>query len=121
MTFHRLGETPLMQATSLTDWRQDTPACAHCLHLNNASASLMPRSVVEAMTAHLALEQEIGGYEAADRVADQIADVYQRLGTLVGAQARNIAIVQHATMAFTQAVAAFDFNPGDRIVTSKAD
>ena len=110
-----------MAPTQLDEWRHDTPGCAHRLHLNNAGAALMPRAVVEAITGHLALEQEIGGYEAADRAADRIADVYRRVGALVGAPARNIAIVQHATMAFTQAMAAFDFGPGDRIVTSQAD
>src|SRR5260221_5815470 len=110
-----------MHATQLDEWRHDTPGCAHRLHLNNAGAALMPRAVVDAITGHLALEQEIGGYEAADRAADWIADVYRRVAALVGGQARNIAIVQHATMAFTQAMAAFDFSPGDRIVTSQAD
>jgi selenocysteine lyase/cysteine desulfurase len=110
-----------MVLTPLIGWRQDTPACERRLHLNNAGAALMPRPVVEAIGAHLALEQEIGGYEAADAAADRISEVYRRIARLVGAQARNIAIVQHATMAFTQALAAFDFNPGDRIVTSQAD
>jgi selenocysteine lyase/cysteine desulfurase len=110
-----------VQSTLLGEWRRDTPGCSHRLHLNNASAALMPRPVVDAMTGHLALEQEIGGYEAADQAADRIADVYRRVAALVGGQGRNIAIVQHATMAFTQAMAAFDFSPGDRIVTSQAD
>jgi selenocysteine lyase/cysteine desulfurase len=110
-----------LPSTLVNEWRRDTPACAHRLHLNNASAALMPRAVVDTMTGHLALEQEIGGYEAADLAADRISDVYRRVAALIGGQARNIAIVQHATMAFTQAMAAFDFNPGDRIVTSQAD
>ena len=110
-----------MESTRLSEWRRDTPGCAHRLHLNNAGAALMPRPVVDAMTAHLALEQDIGGYEAADRAADRIAEVYHRVAALVGGQARNIALVQSATMAVTQALAAFDFNPGDRIVTSQAD
>jgi selenocysteine lyase/cysteine desulfurase len=105
----------------LTEWRRDTPACAHLVHLNNAGASLMPRPVADAVGAHLALEQEIGGYEAADHAADRIANVYRSVAALIGTHARNIAIVQHATMAFNQALLAFDFNPGDRIVVSQAD
>jgi len=110
-----------LNSTLLGVWRHDTLGCGHRLHLNNAGAALMPRPVVDAMTSHLALEQEIGGYEAADQAADRIAEVYRRVAALVGAQARNIALVQSATTAFTQAMAAFDFNPGDRIVTSQAD
>jgi selenocysteine lyase/cysteine desulfurase len=103
------------------EWRNDTPGCAHRVHLNNAGASLMPRPVTAAIRAHLALEEEIGGYEAADQAANRIAEVYSLTAALVGARARNIAIVEHATMAFNQALAAFDFNPGDRIVVSQAD
>ncbi len=110
-----------MRSTELSEWRHDTAACARRLHLNNAGASLMPRPVADAVMGQFALEQEIGGYEAADQAADRIADVYRRVAALIGAQARNIAIVESATMAFTQAMAAFDFNPGDRIVTSQAD
>src|SRR5205823_2271693 len=107
-----------MHPARLNEWREDTPGCAHRVHLNNAGASLMPRSVADAITAHLALEQAIGGYEAADGAADRIADVYSRVAELIGANVRNIAIVEHATTAFTQALSAFDFNPGDRIVAS---
>jgi len=120
------AEDKPMEQTLATDpivnrWREDTPACADLVHLNNAGASLMPRPVADAVAAHLALEQEIGGYEAADRMADAIADVYRHIAALIGAHHRNIAIVEHATTAFTQALAAFDFNAGDRIVTSQAD
>jgi selenocysteine lyase/cysteine desulfurase len=102
-------------------WRQDTPGTQTRNHLNNAGASLMPTPVVNTMLDHLALEREIGGYEAADFVADRIAEVYAQVAMLVGASARNIAVVENATVAFSQAIAAFDFAPGDRIVVSRAD
>jgi selenocysteine lyase/cysteine desulfurase len=110
-----------MQPSHLKEWRDDTPGCVHRVHLNNAGASLMPRPVTDAIWNHLALEQEIGGYEAADQAGDRVAEVYTVVAALIGAQARNIAIVEHATTAFTQALAAFDFEPGDRIVASQAD
>src|SRR5581483_8888413 len=102
-------------------WRAETPGCLRRIHLNNAGASMAPNPVIRAVNEHLALEQEIGGYEAADAAADRIAAVYNNVAALIGAAPRNIAIVEHATAAFTQALAAFDFNPGDRIVTSRAD
>jgi len=63
----------------MTGWRMDldqlraqTPGCLHRIHLNNAGAALMSRSTLEAMTAHLRLEAEIGGYEAAAQAQEQI-------------------------------------------------
>jgi selenocysteine lyase/cysteine desulfurase len=50
-----------------------------------------------------------------------VQETYELLGRLVGAAARNLAIVENATVAFSQAVSAFDFRPGDRIVTTRAD
>lgn len=70
---------------------------------------------------HLARESEIGGYEAADEAAERIQDAYDAVATLIRARARNIAVVENATVAVAQALLAFDFHPGDVIVTSRAD
>lgn len=102
-------------------WRRDTPGTAFRNHLNNAGAALMPTPVVSAITTHIELEAAIGGYEAADARADEIERGYARLAQLVGANARNIAIVANATAGFVQAVSSFDFSPGDVIVTSRCD
>jgi selenocysteine lyase/cysteine desulfurase len=102
-------------------WRDDTPGCAHRIHLNNAGAALMPRTVVDACEQHLRLESEIGGYEAADARSAEIAKVYEAVGALIGARPDNIAIVSNATAAFIQAMSSFDFSPGDVIVTTRAD
>lgn len=56
--------------------RAATPGCRHRIHLNNAGAGLLAQATLDAMTAHLRLEAEIGGYEAADRARDAIAAVY---------------------------------------------
>jgi selenocysteine lyase/cysteine desulfurase len=102
-------------------WRADTPECAHLVHLNNAGAALSPRQVHDAVAAHLELERELGGYEAAEARADALHQVYQTLGRLLGADARNLAMTQNATLAFSQALETFDFAPGDMILTSRAD
>ena len=46
-------------------WRRETPGCASRTHLNNAGAALMPQPVIDAITGHIALESQLGGYEAA--------------------------------------------------------
>src|SRR5439155_1499395 len=105
----------------LDRWRRETPGCRDRIHLNNAGAALMPQPVLQAVTAHLEREAAIGGYEAEDEAEPKVRETYELLGRVVGAAARNMAIVENATVAFSQAMSAFDFRPGDRIVTTRAD
>lgn len=105
----------------LVRWRADTPGVASRIHLNNAGAALMPRPVYDAVTEHLALELERGGYEAADGQADARDRAYADVARLLGAAPRNIAVLQNSTVAFAQALAAFDFAPGDVILTTRDD
>jgi selenocysteine lyase/cysteine desulfurase len=106
---------------ALSRWRADTPGCERLVHLNNAGAALTPLPVRQAVADHLALESEIGGYEAADARVDALGRAYAALGRLLGAAPRNLAMQQNSTVAFAQAFAAFDLGPGDLILTSRAD
>lgn len=81
----------------------------------------MPSSVITAIREHIQLESEIGGYEAADAREREIGAVYEEIAALVGARPRNMAIVANATAGFIQSMSAFDFAPGDVIVTSRCD
>jgi selenocysteine lyase/cysteine desulfurase len=105
----------------LARWRADTPGSDRVIHLNNAGAALQPAAVRDAVLRHLELEQEIGGYEAADAQVDALRDAYQAVGRLIGASGRNVAMQQNSTVAFAQAFAAFDLRRGDLILTSRAD
>jgi len=105
----------------LARWRADTPGSERVIHLNNAGAALQPAAVRDAVLRHLELEQEIGGYEAADAQVDALRDAYQAVGRLIGASERNVAMQQNSTVAFAQAFAAFDLRRGDLILTSRAD
>jgi len=108
-------------SVELTQWRADTPGCAHRNHLNNAGAALMPMPVIDAIHDHIRLESEIGGYEAEAARQDAVAAVYDEIGAVVGAPARNMAIVANATAGFVQSLSAFDLKRGDVIVTSRCD
>ena len=75
----------------MTGWRMDldqlraqTPGCLHRVHLNNAGAALMSRPTLAAMTTHLQLEAEIGGYEAAAQAREQIDATYAALARAGG-------------------------------------
>jgi len=105
--------------------RAETPGCdagsrAHFLH---CGASLMSRSTLAAVKAHLDLEAEIGGYAAADRVAGEIEAVYASLARLLGADATEIAVTENATAAWNQAFwsVAWTLSAGDRVLTVASD
>jgi selenocysteine lyase/cysteine desulfurase len=108
-------------SAAIDRWRRDTPGCRGRIHLNNAGAALMPQPVIDALTRHLEREAEIGGYEAAEEAAGRVSESYDLVARLVGTRARNVAFVENATVAFSQALSAFDFRAGDRIVTTRAD
>lgn len=100
--------------------RADTPGCSHVVHLNNAGASLQPAIVLERVKAHLDLEAEIGGYEAADRTADEYERVYSSIARMLGCSAEEIALVESATRGWDAAFSALTehFRPGDKILTA---
>ncbi|HEV8453346.1 MAG TPA: aminotransferase class V-fold PLP-dependent enzyme [Gemmatimonadales bacterium] len=108
-------------ASDLARWRAETPGCEHLIHLNNAGAALVPRTVRDTIDAHLDLEEQLGGYEAAEDQAAQLHAAYDSVACLLGARARNIAVVQNSTVAYAQAISAFDFEPGDVVLTSRSD
>ncbi len=105
----------------LAQWREDTPGCSKRVHLNNASAGLMTRSVLDAITTHLQRESVFGGYESSDEAEASVIAAYSNVAQLLGANPRNVAVVENSTVAFFQALSAFDFRPGDVIVTTRND
>lgn len=102
-------------------WRAETPGCHERVHLNNAGAGLMPRPVIDAMHRHIDLEARVGGYEAEDERAAEIRQAYNDVAALLNATPHNIAIASSSTAAFIQALSAFDFAPGDTVITSRCD
>lgn len=101
--------------------RADTPACNEVLHFNNAGASLMPDEVFLALQKVLQDENNLGGYEAERRAADDLASFYTEFAGLLHAEADEIAYVENATRAWDMAFYGLDLKPGDRIITHKSE
>ena len=101
--------------------RAQTPGCAGRIHLNNAGAALLAQPTLDAMTAQLRLEAEIGGYEAAAEARDAIAATYAAIATLVGGRAGEIALFDNATHAWNAAFYSVPLRPGDQILTGRAE
>jgi selenocysteine lyase/cysteine desulfurase len=97
--------------------RAQTPGCSRRTHLNNAGAALMSTPTITTMTDYLRREAAIGGYEAADEAADQIAAVYEALATLVGASPSQVALFDNSTHAWNAAFYSVPLRAGDRILT----
>ena len=89
--------------------------------MNNAGAALSPRPVQAAILQHLEAEATLGGYEAADGAREAFAATYAAVARLLNTVPGCIAMAQSSTIAFAQALSAFDFAAGDTILTSRAD
>ena len=107
--------------TLVEQLRKDTPGCQKVVHLNNAGAALSPQPVLQAVLDYLQLESQIGGYEAEMAQNDRLESVYNSLARLVGGQPQEIALAQNATRAWDMLVYAIDLQPGDRILTCRAE
>ena len=101
--------------------RADTPGLPKTTHLIASGAGLMPQPVVAAVTAHLNLEADIGGYEAHAAKTVDLDGVYASVARMIGAAPDEIALMENATVAWCHAFYAVPLKPGQRILTCKAE
>jgi selenocysteine lyase/cysteine desulfurase len=78
--------------------------------------------VLRAAIDHLELEALIGGYEAAAAATSRVDEFYTETARLIGAEGpENIAFAGSATHAYSKALSAIPFEPGDVILTTRND
>lgn len=93
-----------------------TPGSRTQVFLDSAGSSLPPTTVVDAVTAHLRREAEIGGYRAANERAEDLAGLPVSVGRLLHCDPDLLAFTDSATRAWSQFVTALRWQPGDRIL-----
>lgn len=101
--------------------RRETPTAARLTHFNNAGASLMPAPVQAAMLGHLALEADIGGYEAAAAAQADIDLFYDHVAGLIGGQREEVSFLDSATRAWLAVFHAMTWREGDVVLTAKSE
>ena len=101
--------------------RDDTPGCQQLIHFNNAGFSLSTSAVTESVIEHLQLEQQLGGYEAAEQAGGKIDNFYQSFARMLNCRPEEIAYIENATRAWDMAFYAIAFQPGDQVITGQAE
>lgn len=91
------------------------------LFFNNAGSSLMPNTVVDSMIDYLRQEEQLGGYEVANRNAELLDNFYAETARLINCKPSNIAFMTSATEAFAKALSSIIFEEGDTIITTVDD
>jgi selenocysteine lyase/cysteine desulfurase len=93
-----------MPPLDLAALRADTPGIATgAIHLNAAGAALPPAGVLAATVDFLTAEATLGGYEAVEARAADLARPYAALARLLGCERDDVAICASATAAWRAA------------------
>jgi selenocysteine lyase/cysteine desulfurase/glycine/D-amino acid oxidase-like deaminating enzyme len=106
--------------------RARTPGChpvtgrPRLVHLNAAGAALPTTEVLDAVLAHLRREAEMGGYEAAVAMQDELRAVYTSAATVLGCPPDDIALVESATVGWHRVIDALGPQPGERILATRS-
>lgn len=123
MTIGLEGGAPTARATTSIDVaaeRSRTAGASGRHYFNAAGAGLMNDSVLETVIGHLRLEQSIGGYEAANTVADGVDAAYASAAALLGADADEIAFFDSATSGLRAVFDALRLGPGDTVLAPRS-
>ncbi|MFT6091373.1 MAG: selenocysteine lyase/cysteine desulfurase [Sulfitobacter sp.] len=110
-----------MSAIDIEKIRSETPGIQVSTHLLASGSALMPQCVVNAMIEYTQLEAQFGGYEAQAQQAEKLERVYSSVARHIGANTREIAIMENATVGWCHAFYALPLKRGARILTCEAE
>ncbi|WP_420365456.1 aminotransferase class V-fold PLP-dependent enzyme [Curtobacterium sp. L3-7] len=111
---------PATRVIDVAAERSRTAGTAGRHYFNAAGAGLVSDGVLEAVVAHLRREQRVGGYEAANEAADDVAAVYTSAAALLGARADEIALFDSATSGLRGVFDALRLGAGDTVIAPRS-
>jgi selenocysteine lyase/cysteine desulfurase len=111
----------MMSSLNTDKIREETEGCFNVIHFGAAGASLMPDVVTRRLIKHVKLEAQIGGYEAAAETKEESEAVYEKVATLLGCDASEIALSDNATRSWSLLFYSLKFTADDVILTSVAE
>lgn len=79
----------------------------------------MPSTVAQAVVTYVHKELELGSHEAARVAEPELTMAYEYIARLLGCSTDEVAIVDSGTRAWQMALASFNLEPGDRILTTR--
>ena len=100
--------------SGMESWRAARAASPY-LHVDSGAAGRTSTAVQAAVTAHLAAEAERGAYVAELEAADVVLGLRADLGALLGVGAEDVGLVESASTALAQVLAAWPVAPGDAV------
>ena len=122
-----MASTSAATASLCAALRAELPAIRSGVHLNAAGASLQAPQTLKAVTSHLALEAEVGGYEALRQAGPAVEKARASLAKLVGGKPEEIAFLDSNTRAWQLAFYSLaadprqGLKPGDRVLFSQQE
>jgi len=130
MFLHSLGNAVMLlmakfkhmfSKEELDQLRKETKGVSELIHFNNAGSALPPDPVRLATIQYLEEEMTHGGYETKEKYTADFEQAYASIGKFLNAEAREIAIMENATVAWHASFHAIDLKDGDEILISQAD
>lgn len=100
--------------------RTQTTGSRNTRHFNAAGSALPSTDVVATVVEHLRREESMGGYEAAAEVRPRIEAVYDSAARLIGAESREIALLDSASTGLRVILDALRPREGARVIASRS-
>jgi selenocysteine lyase/cysteine desulfurase len=101
-------------------WREEFPSCGHCVYMNHAGISPLPRRVGTVLHEFADHAEVVDGeiYRAWESGAERVRE---NVGRLIGAPAAQVAFVRNTSEGLSLVASGLDWHSGDNVVAVAGD